>query len=342
MVTLILVVITTYIYTPTKADDRDAFNEYVIEEFYDIAASYGIDPSNLVVYEGIEVVNLRNKGMFYPVYENGKLKYALEVYKTNKEFGFVFPGDAVDALRQLFDVSKDKITIFAVLDSLYGYTGDYVVDFSERRLIGPKEFKYNLPLLTTYNNQVIEFVRNNYEKKSNDNPTKIATPSWTMYFRNAGYGTGCVPQTLFNIYRNYGKSEPSWEGVRIEMNGYNGISGYYEFTHSQIQTYLYYKGVSTTYYSTSVKLAYNTCDTVLGAGYFIMLISSGTKYNQLYQPQTVYHATALVGTPTSTTILIADPHGTTDTKSISYSVASFYSSGIYYTWNAGYYSYLTY
>ncbi len=126
------------------------------------------------------------------------------------------------------------------------------------------------------------------------------------------------------------------------MNIRNGISGYYNFTHSQIQTYLTSKGVYTGDEQTTGKLSFNNCETVLNQNRFIMMISSGQDFDyNTYSYNTVYHATALVGTKSDNRIVIADPHGTSDTDTIYY-YGSFYSSGITYTWNAGYYTHLTY
>lgn len=340
-----LILLVSSVNMRVSAEEKDEFDVYVRDNFYEIASTYGVDPSSLTVEEGLEVINLRNEARYYPVYENGKLIYCLELYKVDGEIGFAFPGNAVDALEQLFAVDDKNIAIFAVADQIFGYTGDYVINFRSRKLVDPDDFRFELPELTNYSHRTVEFIEESNRSSEERENYRTATPSWTTYFRSSGLGYGCVPQTLYNIYRNYGKSISAWTAVGNEMNTANSLSYnyFYNFTHAQIQTYLSWKGVSTTYSATSGKLAYNTCDTVLSNSRFIMMVSSGQYWDDnTYSYQTSYHATALVGTPTSTTIKIADPHGTSNTSNISYSTASFYSSGISYTWNSGYYSHLTY
>ena len=143
-----------------SSEGKNEFDEYVRDNFYEIASTYGIDPSTLTVKEGLEVIDLRNEARYYPVYENGKLKYCIELYKVNGEIGFAFPGSAVDALEQLFEVNDKSIALFAVGDRIFGYTGDYVVDFRERKLINPAEFKVDLPELIDYTHRTVEFTGN--------------------------------------------------------------------------------------------------------------------------------------------------------------------------------------
>lgn len=344
LLTLLLAVMILNI-TKVIAEKEDEFDAYVRDNFYEIASTCGVDPSDLTVYEGIELINLRDEGRFYPIYENGELVYCLEVYKVNGELGFAFPGNAIDAIEQLFEVNNKEFAIFAVKDRFYGFTGDHVVDFRANKLIKPEDFVFDVPEVKEYTHKIIEFIGSGQLSQTEGaDSIMTSSPSWTTYFRSAGLGYGCVPQVLYNIYRNYGKSISSWTTVGSEMNTANGLTlnPYYMFSHSQIQTYLTWKSVSTTYSSTSGKLAYNTCDSILSGGKFIMMVSKGTYYDDYGSLQTSYHATALVGTPSSAAIKIADPHGNSATSSISYGSASFYSSSIYYTWNSGYYSHLTY
>lgn len=76
-----------------------------------------------------------------------------------------------------------------------------------------------------------------------------------------------------------------------------------------------------------------------------MAVSSCKDYDEYGQLVVLgYHATAVIDIPSSYTLRMCDPHGsaTNGYVDINYYTAGFYSSGLYYTWDSGYYSYLTY
>ena len=155
---IMLIVLLLGIIIIRESDNKtDEFDSYVRDNFYEIASGNVDDPSRLTVEKGLDIINLRVEARYYPVYENGKLAYCLELYKVDGDIGFAFPGSAVDALEQLFAVDDKNIAIFAVGDRLFGYTGDYVIDFRERKLIEPKEFKFDLPELTSYSHKKVKF-----------------------------------------------------------------------------------------------------------------------------------------------------------------------------------------
>ena len=316
--------------------EHDEFDSFVHNQINTFIIGTNINSEDVRIGEGIFVYNLPDAdAKFYPVYLNNKLSYVFEVYKRNGILGGAFSANLVSSFEKLFSFGEFvDCRILAVSGHLYGISKNKIIDFRTNEIVksfNDSDYKNTLPRLILSDQPFYVSFRS-------------STPSWTTYFCSSGLGYGCVPQTLYNIFKNYGKSFSSWTTVKIEMNGANGTSGLNDFTHSQIQTYLSYKNANISYQSTSGKLSYNTCDSLLSNGEFIMAISKTTYYDNSGQLQTGYHATAVIGTPTSTTIRMCDPHGSSSGGiiNISYSTASFTSSGLYYTWNSGYYAGMTY
>ncbi len=93
------------------------------------------------------------------------------------------------------------------------------------------------------------------------------------------------------------------------------------------------------------KLPFSTCSTIISNGKYIMAISATYTFELGMYHVRGYHATAIIDTPSTNVLKMFDPHGSSSTviiSNINYYSPSFTSGGLVYTWDSGYYSYLTY
>ncbi len=340
--TLIVVCLVVQVFS---ADVTDEYDEYVFCELGNIITAYGgIDQDNVTVGTGIDVYNSRNEIRFYPVYICGNLEYILELYKENSIIGFAFSPNSAQAIDETIELSNGRFSVFSIDDHLYGNTGNEIIDFSTLDKVELKEFMDQIPQVKEYNRDNIQFRKSIDAKDINTKNNRSS--SWTTYYYITNYGKGCVPLTLYNIYKNNGNNPSSWQSIRGDMNYVNGLStSNFEYNHSQIQTYLSSIGADTTYYSSMGKLPFSTCSTIISNGKYIMAISATYTFELGMYHVRGYHATAIIDTPSTNVLKMFDPHGSSSTviiSNINYYSPSFTSGGLVYTWDSGYYSYLTY
>ncbi len=142
-----------------EGNKNDEFDKYVYDNFNQIAKDFAFDTKSLSVSQGIEIVGLRYPNRIYPIYENGKLEYALELYCVDEEIGYAFPGNTISLIEKVFELNESEFSVFAIGDSIYASVNDVVISFRTNESINKDEFNFDVPEQREYQNKTVEFNR---------------------------------------------------------------------------------------------------------------------------------------------------------------------------------------
>lgn len=125
---------------------RDSFDSYVCEHFgyelwFDIE-----DLENTSLGNGIGISGIDDYTMYvYPVYENNELIHFCEVTEAHNNWGFSYPSNLEDNIKQLWEIDSSEFAIFVNGGIFHGYAGDQVINFRTGAVTKAKDFSGKLP-----------------------------------------------------------------------------------------------------------------------------------------------------------------------------------------------------